>query len=114
MILSQLGLAVVAAVDLPAYLPQTAVAAGFLPYNIANILMMIVNFYVLLIFVWCILSWFGNLNAKGIVNDIYRALDTIVGPYIKLFQRFIPPVGGMDLSPIVAIILLQLVARLIL
>jgi YggT family protein len=114
MILSAASLASNLTAPIPAFVPTTALAAGILPYSIANILMMVVNFYVLIIIVWCILSWFGNLNGKGIINDVYRALDTIVAPFINLFRRFIPPMGGMDFSPIIAILLLQLVARFIL
>jgi uncharacterized protein YggT (Ycf19 family) len=93
--------------------PTTALVARILPYSIANLLTLLVNFYVLLIIVWCVLSWFGNLNGKGFVNDIYRALDIIISPFINLFRRFIPTAGGMDFSPIAAILLLQLVVWLI-
>ena len=74
------------------------------------ILNSIVNFYCLLIFVWVILSWF---SASKVARDIYKVLDTIVGPYVKLFKKFIPPMGGMDFSPFIALIVLQLVARLL-
>ena len=42
-----------------------------------------------------------------------EALGTLVEPYLSLFRRFIPTFSGMDFSPIVALIVLQLVERLI-
>lgn len=80
-------------------------------YQLISILSAIINFYCLVIFAWAILSWFQN--AHKVVRDIYKVLDTVVAPYVNIFRRFIPPMGGVDLSPFVALIVLQLVARLI-
>ncbi|MDR3053687.1 MAG: YggT family protein [Coriobacteriales bacterium] len=82
-----------------------------LPQQVASILVQAVNLYVILIVVWAIFSWFDH--SKGVLNDIYKVLDAVVSPYINLFKRFIPPIGGIDLSPILAIVLLQLVVRLL-
>ncbi len=79
---------------------------------VISILSSVINLYCLIIFVWAILSWFQN--SHKMVRDIYRVLDTIVAPYVNLFRRFIPPMGGVDLSPFIALIVLQLVARLLL
>ena len=50
----------------------------------------------------------------GIVSDVYHALGKICGPFLDLFRRFIPPIGGMvDVSPIVALLVLQFGVRLI-
>ena len=76
------------------------------------ILSRIVDFYCLLIFVWVILSWFRSTKNKT-VRDIYRALDKIVGPYVNLFRKIIPPMGGLDFTPVVALIVLQLLSRLV-
>jgi uncharacterized protein YggT (Ycf19 family) len=83
-----------------------------IPYPLSTIVMGLVQFYVLLIVIWAILSWFNQ--GRGFVNDIYEILDKIVSPYINLFRRFIPTAGGMDFSPLVAILVLQLVLRLLL
>lgn len=89
-------------------------AAAFMrliPIGIANIIYSIVNFYVIIIIVWAILSWFRARG--GFVNDIYQVLDKIVDPFVGLFRKIIPTAGGMDFSPFIAIILLQLVTRLL-
>jgi len=75
------------------------------------ILSLIINFYSILIFIWVVLSWFKESNK--FVRDIYRVLDPIIAPYVNLFRKLIPPMGGLDFSPFVALIVLQLAARLL-
>ncbi len=68
--------------------------------------------YSMLIFVYVLLSWFPM--RQGILYDIYRVLGKICDPYLDLFRRFIPPIGGMvDISPIIALLVLQFGVRLI-
>lgn len=82
-------------------------------FSILSFIVRIFDFYALLIVVWCILSWIP-LPREGVIADIVGAIDSLVSPYINLFRRFIPPFGGFDFSPVVAIIALQLVERLLL
>jgi YggT family protein len=88
----------------------SVVFAPLLPYSFAAALSAVVNFYVILIIAWAILSWFDS-GKEGFVSDLYRILDRIVSPYINLFRRFIPAAGGIDFSPLIAIILLQVVLQ---
>ena len=78
------------------------------------VLYRLIDFYELLILAECILSWFP---VGGIVGDIYQALQRIVDPFVDIFRRLIPSVGGsgmrLDFSPMIAIIALDLVKRLI-
>ncbi|MDO4807197.1 MAG: YggT family protein [Coriobacteriales bacterium] len=82
-------------------------------FSFAMFVWRLFDFYAILIFVWCILSWLP-IPREGIVSDIAGAIDTLVSPYVNLFRRLIPPFGGLDFSPIVAIVVLQLIERLIL
>jgi uncharacterized protein YggT (Ycf19 family) len=84
---------------------------ALVPYPLNMILNAFVQFYVLVIIVWAVLSWFNR--GSGPVNDIYQILDRIVSPYINLFKRFIPSAGGMDFSPLIAIIVLQILLRVL-
>ncbi len=70
----------------------------------------LLDFYSILIVVWCIMSWIP-IRSDGIVADVARALDTLVSPYMNLFRRIIPPFGGIDFSPILAIVVIQLIQR---
>ena len=77
-----------------------------------NILVRLVDLYTFIIFVYVILSWIPV--KRGLLVDIDNVLAKLCEPYLGLFRRFIPPIGGMlDISPIVAILALQLVVRLL-
>jgi YggT family protein len=80
--------------------------------QIILILQQILNLYCFLIIVWVLLSWFGN--AQGVVRDIYQLLDKVVGPYVRIFKRLIPPLGGFDFSPLAALLVLQIVGGFLL
>ena len=68
--------------------------------------------YSLIIFVYVLMSWIPH--DTGIVGDVYRALGKLCEPYLGLFRRLIPPIGGMvDITPIIALLVLQLVVRFI-
>lgn len=68
--------------------------------------------YSMLIFVSVMLSWFPT--DRGILADINTVLGKICDPYLNLFKKFIPPIGGMvDVSPIVALLVLQFGVRLL-
>lgn len=68
--------------------------------------------YSMLIFVYVMLSWFPT--DRGILADINTVLGKICDPCLNLFKKFIPPIGGMvDVSPIVALLVLQFGVRLL-
>lgn len=77
-----------------------------------GILVRLVDVYTLLIFVYVMMSWIPT--KRGLLADIDNVLARLCDPYLDLFRRFVPPIGGMvDISPIVAILALQLVVRLL-
>jgi len=80
--------------------------------SVLRFIELLFNFYSFLVLVYCLLSWFPRGN-RPFLDDLARALDTLVGPYLNLFRRFIPPMGGIDFSPVVAILALNLIERLI-
>lgn len=76
------------------------------------IIVKLADLYSMLIVVYVLMSWFPSMN--GIIGDIYRTLGRVCDPYLNLFKKFIPPIGGMlDISPIVALLVLQFGVRLI-
>ncbi|MDV2685351.1 YggT family protein [Alkalihalophilus sp. As8PL] len=60
--------------------------------------------YSFLIIGYILLSWFPNARE----SSFGQFLGSIVEPYLEPFRKFIPPLGMIDLSPIVAIIVLRL------
>ncbi len=77
------------------------------------LIVQLANLYTLIVFVYCIFSWFP-IPRDGVMSDIYRFLQKICDPYLNLFRRFIPSIGGaVDISPVVAILVLQLLVSLV-
>ena len=63
------------------------------------------------IIISAIISWlvaFDVINLRNrIVHSITRFLDAVTRPVLRPFQRIIPPLGGVDITPILAILILQ-------
>ena len=74
--------------------------------QLAQIVRSVGDFYAILIIAYTLMSWFPM---SGVVQDIYGVLASLCEPFIGVFRRFIPPVGGMDFSPWVAILAVQFV-----
>ena len=58
----------------------------------------------------CLLSFLPNINW---FSQPFRALKDITDPILEPFRKIIPPIGGIDISPIAAFIVLQLLAKAI-
>ena len=68
--------------------------------------------YSMVLFVYVIMSWFPT--DRGILADIYRVLGKVCEPYLNLFRKLIPPIGGIvDVTPIIALLVLQFGVRLL-
>ena len=77
------------------------------------LLVRLANAYSMIIFIYVMMSWLPNTQS-GIIGDIYRALGKLCDPYLNLFQKLIPPLGGMvDVTPIIALLVLQFGVRLL-
>jgi YggT family protein len=76
-----------------------------------HIISALVNLYVILIFIYVLFSWFPH--ERGILSDIYKVLQSICEPYVGLFRKLIPPVGGLDFSPMAAMAVLWLLEWLL-
>lgn len=70
-----------------------------------------VGVYTLLIFAYVLMSWL-RLPYSPTIERVQRFLYETCDPYLRLFRRVVPPIGAIDLSPIVAIFALVIVGRL--
>ena len=61
-----------------------------------------VGVYTLLIFAYILLTWV-RLPYSPTLERVQRFLYETCDPYLRLFRRIVPPIGGLDLSPIVAV-----------
>ena len=68
--------------------------------------------YTLVIIAAVVASWliaFGVLNtANQLVRQIVQVLDALTDPLFRRVRRIIPPIGGLDLSPIIVLIGIEL------
>lgn len=78
--------------------------------QLIGFLMMLVNVLIWLIVAWAILSWLIAFNVINTHNQFVRsvlvALDRLLDPLLRPIRRFIPDMGGIDLSPAVLILAL--------
>src|SRR5256714_4166371 len=68
--------------------------------------------YTLTIFAYVLTSWL-RLPYSPTLNRIQRFLYDVCEPYLRLFRRILPSFGGLDLSPMVATIVLWVLASVV-
>jgi YggT family protein len=77
---------------------------------IVAVLVKTLQIYTLVLIVRVLLSWFPNLDWG---NPVLSAICSISDPFLNVFRGLIPPIGGIDLSAIVAFFSLQLLQGLL-
>ena len=70
-----------------------------------------ISVYVLIVFVYVLTSW---VRLPYSLHPVQRFLYEVCEPYLRLWRRFLPSVGNLDLSPVVVLIAIQFVERVIL
>ena len=73
--------------------------------SVQSFVSVFVGIYILLIFVWVLLSWI-DMPYSRTAAGVQQFLDDICRPYLNLFRGRIPTLGPFDLSPIVAVVVL--------
>ncbi len=71
---------------------------------LANTLSTFLQIYVVLMIFRVLLSWFPNINWY---DPPFSILSQLTDPYLNLFRSIIPPLGGIDFSPLIAFFVLQ-------
>lgn len=66
------------------------------------------NIYFVLLIVRILLSWFPNIDW---LSQPFATVSQLTDPYLNLFRSLIPPLGGIDFSPILAFLVLQIVSQ---
>ena len=75
---------------------------------VADLVYRIFQFLSLVVVVQVVLSYFMSP-----FHPVRSFIDRLVIPFLRPIQRFVPPVSGLDFSPFVLIILLQLVGSIL-
>ncbi|MEH7222483.1 YggT family protein [Bacillus sp. JJ1566] len=72
-----------------------------------GILSQVLVLYSYALIIYILMSWFPNARESGIGQFLARICE----PYLEPFRKFIPPLGMIDISPIVAILVLNFAGR---
>jgi YggT family protein len=90
---------------------------SFAAANAANYVAALFEVYIALIFIYILLNLllsFGMRLPYSRVSDaVLNFLRDVCDPYLRLFRRFIPAMGAVDFSPMVAIIVLFVVRTIV-
>jgi uncharacterized protein YggT (Ycf19 family) len=81
--------------------------------GVESFISVFIYIYTLLILAYIITSWI-RLPYSPWLNRIQRFLYDVCEPYLRLFRRFLPTLGPLDLSPVVAVFVLYILRILIL
>ena len=78
--------------------------------SITQLIALLINVFVFAVFARALLSWLnpGSFNAAASI------LETLTDPLLDIIRKAIPNLGGLDLSPLAALLLLQLAKMVIL
>ena len=79
---------------------------NYLLMRINNIIATFIYFYSILIVLRIFMSWLPNINWDA---QPVKAMRIITDAYLDIFRRFVPPLGGIDFSPIVALLVLSII-----
>ena len=85
--------------------------------DVADYLSTLLTVYIVLIFIRILMSWFTRIPYNRWLSMVLKFVSDVTDPYLNLFRRFIPPIrigpGALDLSPIVAVIVLSIVGGIV-
>ncbi|MFM7514971.1 MAG: YggT family protein [Cyanobium sp.] len=78
--------------------------------TLLSVLSRTLEIYSLVLFIRVLLSWFPNMDWS---NPVLSTVSSITDPYLNAFRGLIPPIGGLDLSAILAFVALSLGQQLL-
>ncbi|AZV42186.1 MULTISPECIES: YggT family protein [Peribacillus] len=71
---------------------------------ILSLFVTIIEVYSIALIIYILMSWFPNARESAVGQFFAKVCE----PYLEQFRKFIPPLGMIDISPIVAILVLNL------
>lgn len=85
--------------------------------DVADYVSALFTVYIILIFVNILISWIPRMPYNRGLRAVLDFITETTNPYLSLFRRFLPPIGGggfaLDLSPIVGIFVLFVAQALV-
>jgi YggT family protein len=93
--------------------PGVAMHAAAFIIPLFKVLNIAIDLYWWVIIVMAIMSWllaFDVINMRNeFVRSIWNSVNALTEPALRPIRRFIPPIGGMDISPIILLLLLSFI-----
>jgi YggT family protein len=91
-------------------------ASSMLLFDVVGVIQSFVNVfigvYILVILLYIITSWI-RLPYSPTLNRIQRFLYDVCDPYLRIFRSVVPPLGPLDLSPMLAVISLLIIQQIL-
>ena len=79
----------------------------------SSIILYIVQALTFILLIRVIMSWFVMYSRSEAVHGIYRVFYQITEPLLAPLRRVLPPMGGFDLTPIVAFFIIQMLGLIL-
>ena len=77
-------------------------------YKIFSVLESTLQIFSFLLLIRVLLTWFPSIDWN---NGVLSALCSLTDPYLNIFRGIIPPIGGFDISSILAFLLLNVIQQ---
>ncbi|HEV2527413.1 MAG TPA: YggT family protein [Thermomicrobiales bacterium] len=80
-----------------------------MPVEIVNVIILLLNGFSLLIIGRALTSWFDPQMSSPVGRFLYNATEPVIGP----LRQIIPSLGMIDITPIVALLLIQVITQIL-
>jgi YggT family protein len=95
----------------------SAVVLAITRNDVAHYVSTLITVYIVLIFIRILMMWFTRIPYYRALDIVLRFVSEVTDPYLRVFRRFIPMIrlgpGALDLSPIVAVLVLSIVGGIV-
>ena len=85
--------------------------------DVADYLSTLITVYIVIIFIRILMSWFTRIPYNRYLDAVLKFVSEVTDPFLNVFRKIIPSVrigpGALDLSPIVAVLVLSIVGGIV-
>ena len=85
--------------------------------DVADYLSTLITVYIVVIFIRILMSWFTRIPYNRYLDAFLKFVSEVTDPFLNIFRKIIPTVrigpGALDLSPIVAVLVLSIVGGIV-
>ena len=85
--------------------------------DVADYLSTLITVYIVIIFIRILMSWFTRIPYNRYLDAVLKFVSEVTDPFLNIFRKIIPSVrigpGALDLSPIVAVLVLSIVGGIV-